>query len=225
MEFDSQKLLGDLVLLYIPTVLSLACHEWGHAASAVALGDQTPREQGRLTFNPVAHMDMLGTVMLPLALIAAGQPPFGWAKPVEITPYRFTRKVRMRTGVMLTAAAGPLMNLLLAALAVVVFIGMDAHYGRAADWPGGARLHEILPRLALVNVALFLFNLMPVPPLDGSRVLGGLMPPPLRAGYAQFERFAPFLMAPLLFFGGSWLAAPEKWLMERLIGLATLLFP
>jgi Zn-dependent protease len=206
-------------------VFSLAIHEYGHAASAVALGDQTPREQGRLTLNPVAHMDWTGTVLLPLALIFAGLPVFGWAKPVEITPYRFTRKVRMRTGLMFTAAAGPFMNLLLAALSSLVFVYFHNHYGDRAGWPGGARAYEVLIAFINVNVSLCLFNLIPVPPLDGSRVVGGLLPNAARGAWTQFEKWGPYLLLPLVYFGGNLLAAPRGWLTNSLVDVANLVFP
>src|SRR5690606_28293355 len=86
---DFQEIATAFVLFVVPTVFALSLHEWAHAASAVALGDETPREQGRLTINPVAHMDLMGTVLVPLVLVLTTGTAFGWAKPVQISPHRF----------------------------------------------------------------------------------------------------------------------------------------
>lgn len=190
---DAQQVVNAIALFVIPTVVSLSLHEWAHAASAVALGDETPREQGRLTINPVAHMDLMGTVLVPLALVLTTGTAFGWAKPVHISPWRFSRKVSVRTGLMLTAAAGPAMNLLLATVGMVALVG--GLLNGLID-PGG-KTELLLSRLVIVNVVLCLFNMLPVPPLDGSRVLGGLLPEPLRAGYQRLEGFAPFFIVLL----------------------------
>ena len=104
---DSEVILGR-ILLFIPLLLSLTVHEWAHAWSASLLGDKTAESQGRLTLNPLAHMDLIGTVMLPLLGV-----PFGWAKPVPVNPARFNRKISMAKGMLLTAAAGPASNVVL----------------------------------------------------------------------------------------------------------------
>lgn len=207
--------------LWLPMVLSLTLHEWGHAATAVALGDQTPREQGRLTLNPVVHMDLLGTVILPVALLMAGQPPFGWARPVQITPYRFTRKFRLKTALMISAAAGPAMNLLLA-----VGLALVVAWGRAGGMlPGGVRAMEVLTYALFFNALLFVFNLIPLPPFDGSRVLGGVLPESLRAPYRQLERFAPLFVAALLLLGAPLIARPLALVTDALDHLGRLVFP
>lgn len=207
--------------LWLPMVLSLTLHEWGHAATAVALGDQTPREQGRLTLNPVVHMDLLGTVILPVALLMAGQPPFGWARPVQITPYRFTRKFRLKTALMLSAAAGPAMNLLLA-----VGLALVVAWGRSRGvLPGGVRAMEVLTYALFFNALLFVFNLIPLPPFDGSRVLGGLLPERLRSPYRQLERFAPLFVAALLLLGAPLIAKPLDLVTDALDYLGRFVFP
>src|SRR5688572_26569558 len=98
-------------MMLIPLVLSLTVHEWAHAMSAYRLGDDTAAREGRLTLNPIVHIDPLGTLLLPLMGV-----PFGWAKPVPVVPTRFRRDVNMSTGMMITAAAGPFSNLVLAFL-------------------------------------------------------------------------------------------------------------
>jgi Zn-dependent protease len=152
----------DLFLLLLPVVIaSLALHELAHAYVAWRLGDPTAKEQGRLMLNPIAHLDPLGTLMFALTALLAGV-PFGWAKPVPVDPRNFRRP---KEGMALVAVAGPVMNFLfaLAALAVLRHAGLD---GRA---------FEVVALAYLVNVILGLFNLIPIPPLDGSRIVGVLM--------------------------------------------------
>jgi Zn-dependent protease len=152
----------DLFLLLLPiVVVSLSLHELAHAYVAWRLGDPTAKEQGRLTLNPIAHLDPLGTLMFALTALLAGV-PFGWAKPVPVDPRYFRRP---KEGMALVAVAGPAMNFVLAlvALAVLRHAGLD---GRA---------FEVVALAYLVNVILGLFNLIPVPPLDGSRIVGVLM--------------------------------------------------
>jgi len=216
----SDQLISDLVTSLIPMILSLSLHEWGHAMAAVALGDNTPREQGRLTVNPVAHMDVFGTVLLPLLMVLSGLPPFGWAKPVQYSPRRFTRRIRMSTGIMITAFAGPAMNLVLALVAALVLAG-TRHFGDDLS----ARWEILLVRIQLMNVMLFVFNLLPVPPLDGSRVLIGLLPIPLRAQYGRLERYSTLFLVALLVVGGNVIVGPSRTFADGLKHMAEIVFP
>ena len=187
------------VRILIPLVLSLTVHEYAHAWSAARLGDDTASRAGRLTLNPLAHIDPIGTILLPLLGI-----PFGWAKPVPINPARFRRSVRMSTGTMLTAAAGPLSNVVLAVLCTVGY-GLLLRFAPDAAMPGsGAR--ELLLIMIQLNVALAVFNMIPIPPLDGSRVVEGLMPLRFRAAWEGFTRFAPFLLLAV-FIGARYIMA------------------
>jgi Zn-dependent protease len=152
----------DVFLLLLPiVVLSLALHELAHAYVAWRLGDPTAKEQGRLTLNPIAHLDPLGTLMFALTALLAGV-PFGWAKPVPVDPRNFRRP---KEGMALVAVAGPAMNFVLALVALAVL--------RHAELDG--RAFNVVALSYLVNVILGLFNLIPVPPLDGSRIVGVLM--------------------------------------------------
>ncbi len=187
------------VKILIPLILSLTVHEFAHAWSAYRLGDDTALRAGRLTLNPLAHIDPIGTILLPLLHI-----PFGWAKPVPINPARFRRSMKMSTGVMLTAAAGPLSNVLLAVLCTVVFGLLLRFSVDLGSYGPGVR--ELLMIMIQLNVALAIFNMIPIPPLDGSRVLDGLMPLRLRPAWEGFTRFAPFLLL-FVFIGARYIMA------------------
>ncbi len=192
-------LLMQRAMLLVPLILSLTVHEFGHAWSAWRLGDDTAARLGRLSLNPLVHIDLIGTILLPLLGI-----PFGWAKPVPVNPARFRRGVRMGTGMMITAAAGPLMNVLLAVLGTVTY-GLLIRF--APDFILGAEAVRYLLIITIqINVALAIFNLIPIPPLDGSRILDGLMPSRLRPAWESFTRFAPFLLI-FVFIGARYVMA------------------
>lgn len=190
MGFGDDWLLQRLLLL-IPLVLSLSIHEWAHAWSAYQLGDDTAARNDRLTLNPLEHMDPVGTLLLPLLGI-----PFGWAKPVPINPARFRRGLSMNTGLVLTAAAGPLANVVLAlasaaALGILVSLGIGPEAGGAAPW-------RLLQVLVTLNLLLAFFNLLPIPPLDGSRIVDGLLPNRLRPAWDSFAAYSPFVLGGVL---------------------------
>ncbi len=177
----SETWLAERLLTLIPLVLSLTVHEWAHAFAAWRLGDDTALRQGRLTLDPFAHVDPVGTLLLPMLGV-----PFGWAKPVPINPLRFT--VSERLGVMLTAAAGPASNAVLA-----LACGAATYAGAAVGLP--AAIHSVLWSTTLLNVALALFNLLPIPPLDGSRVVDWLMPDSLRPLWDRVQALGPLALA------------------------------
>ncbi|MBI5545123.1 MAG: site-2 protease family protein [Deltaproteobacteria bacterium] len=183
------------VLLLVPMLLSLTVHEFAHAWSAYKLGDDTAERMGRMTLNPLVHIDPIGTILLPLIGV-----PFGWAKPVPVDPTRFSRAVSMSTGGIITAAAGPFSNLVMAMLSSLVFALMhrwmpETLYGAK----GGVFI--LLRYLLLINVSLALFNMLPLPPLDGSRVVDGLMPYSLRDSWERFAQVGPFLLLGILVYG------------------------
>jgi Zn-dependent protease len=220
--FTIEALLAGLALLPI-MIISLSIHEFAHAWSAWKLGDDTASREGRLTLNPVAHIDLLGTILLPLAGI-----PFGWAKPVPVNPARFRREVSMGKGMAITAAAGPISNIVLALLAAIA-VGLVARLApdlletRTAVRQlllGGVVSGRWLPGLLQLNVSLALFNLIPLPPLDGSRIVAWLLPYNLRNRWHDLERFSPFLLMAVFWFGGRLVSGPILALTELLLGIS-----
>ena len=190
----------ERMMIWVPLVLSLSVHEWAHAWSAHRLGDDTAEKLGRLTMSPLAHIDPIGTFLLPLLGV-----PFGWAKPVPVNPSRFRRGVSMTTGMMITAAAGPISNLVLAVLSAIV-LGLLLRFDVVRGPNGG--IGELLIMAIQLNISLAVFNLLPVPPLDGSRVVEGLMPYRLRPMWEQFQRFGRFALLGLVLFGGFLISGP-----------------
>ncbi len=211
MGFSSAELLQRMMMI-VPMLLSLTVHEWAHAYSAFLLGDDTAARMGRLTLNPVPHIDPVGTLLLPLLGI-----PFGWAKPVPVNPLRFRREVSMRAGMMITAAAGPASNLVLAVLGTVGY-GLLLRYGLVGSRRAGVGF--LVTSFIMINVALCIFNLLPIPPLDGSRVADGLMPYRLRQAWDGFTRYAWVALLAVIILGQSVLAAPIGWLSGHLFTLA-----
>jgi len=175
----------------IPLWLSLSVHEWAHAWVAWRLGDDTARLAGRLTLNPLAHIDPVGTLLLPLLGV-----PFGWAKPVPVQPHRFHQGVNMRSGMMRVALAGPVSNLVLAALSLMLLM-LLVRVGLVSADPADP-IHALIFLMILVNVLLASFNALPIPPLDGSRVADALMPAPLRPAWEGFLQMGPLALVAVL---------------------------
>lgn len=190
MDFFGDTWLASRVLVLVPVVLSLSVHEFAHAWCAFRLGDDTAARQGRLTLNPLEHLDPVG-LLLPLLGV-----PFGWAKPVPVDPSRM-RAGSLETGIVLTAAAGPISNLLLA-IGATLAMGGWARLDPGAPLAAGP-LWQLLEWLVRVNLVLAVFNLIPVPPLDGSRIVDGLCPAWLRPQWQAFASVGPFALVALLF--------------------------
>ena len=159
------------LLLTIPGVLiAITFHEFAHGFAADRLGDDTPRNQGRLSLNPLAHLDPIGVVMLIFAHI-------GWGKPVQINPNNFSRKVSARTGEAIVSFAGPLMNFILAFVFAIIFYALQTFATSfVLTTQGGMIILTMIQYTVLVNVGLGVFNLIPLPPLDGSKILMAFLP-------------------------------------------------
>jgi len=197
-------------------VLSVTTHEAAHAWVADRLGDRTARSMGRLTLDPVPHIDPFWTLLLPALLIFFKSPfLFGAARPVPVDVTRLRGGPR---GMALVAAAGPATNLCIAA----ILSALLAVFLRSGRFTPGAVGTEILAWGIYANVLLLVFNLLPIPPLDGSKVVAGLLPPAARYRYLALERFGmlPFLL--LLFIPGLYWSLIGRWLVQTLAAVTAL---
>ena len=202
MSLDAQHIRWILQALII-LVLSICVHEFGHAIVAHKLGDRLPKSQGRVTLNPVAHADPIGTLLFPLmALVLTKSIGFGWGKPVMVNPLAFSRRFRMRTGHMMVASAGPMMNVLFGTLIIVTHMLLLKFGAIQAGFGGGdvpTTLHEVLYYAAQLNFILAFFNLIPAPPLDGGAVLEGILPEQWLPAYQKFAVYGPFVLMAVIF--------------------------
>jgi Zn-dependent protease len=206
MNFSVADIL-QLVLSLVATFAAVILHEVAHGYVSWRLGDPTPKQQGRLTANPLAHIDPIGSIVVPLALWAMRSPfLFGWAKPVPINPAFYRNPLK---GTLYVALAGPLSNVA-AALAAA---GLGRLILGVSD-PFGSRTLSFTANLAqavflflgifvIINLVLAVFNLIPIPPLDGSRVLAYFLPAHWRVRMAQIERFGMLIIFALILLGGT----------------------
>lgn len=177
---DPGSILAILLVIY-----SIILHEIAHGYAALKFGDETALRNNRLTLNPIEHIDPVGTIILPVILHLAGGPVIGWAKPVPVNPYN----LRPRTaGEIVVAVAGVATNLAIALAAAVALAFVPAHRHDTHD------LAWIVATVLRMNVVLAVFNLVPIPPLDGSHVLEKLLPQELREGYRQIGFFGIFIL-------------------------------
>jgi Zn-dependent protease len=189
---------GQVFIAFLVLLFSLTVHEAAHALTADRLGDPTARMLGRVSLNPAVHIDPIGTILFPLLAIITGLPVIGWAKPVPVIMRNLQHP---RRDFMLVAAAGPVSNLLIAILGAVVLRLMGGAPPGAGELDSASLLNGLLRLAIVMNVLLAVFNMIPIPPLDGGNVLAGLLPPQLAY---QFERLRPwgFLLLYLLMFSG-----------------------
>jgi Zn-dependent protease len=177
--------LRTLPYLIISFLVAVTVHEYAHAWMADRLGDPTPRMRGRLSLNPVVHLDVVGTLLL----IFAG---FGWAKPVEVNPRYFSN---WRRGMLVVAAAGPLSN-----ITVVFLVGLLFQLRVIG---GGSVLGGLAYTMIVINAMLAVFNLIPIPPLDGSRIVSSLLPPAQSLTYDRLAPYGPLVLLVLILLPGN----------------------
>jgi Zn-dependent protease len=191
--------LTTYILIAPPILLALAFHEYAHGWVADKLGDPTARLAGRLTMNPLAHLDFIGTIMLFVVHM-------GWAKPVPINPYNLRNP---RRDIILVSVAGVTANMIMAATwGMVIRLWNTGGPFAAYALPQPITLMVIYG--VIINLSLAIFNLIPIPPLDGSRILGGFLPPRLEQQYRKLDRLGPILVLALVM-GGTLLHIPFLW--------------
>mgnify|MGYP000104548768 FL=1 len=195
-------LLGRLLVI----ILGIPIHEWAHGWMAHVLGDDTPEHQGRLTLNPLAHLDPIGTLMI----LVTG---FGWGRAARVNPYRMSKVKNPRVGMALSALAGPLSNVVQAMiLAIPIRLGLLSWLPDTQS----LRLSEVLFAAILVNIGLAAFNMLPIPPLDGSRVLVGVAPPKLADFIERLEPYASLILVFFLFILPSFGIDLVRWIVYPL---------
>lgn len=198
-DFSSGTLMTIGIYL-ICLILSIAVHEYCHAVAADRLGDSTPEQQGRLTLNPVVHADPVGTLIMPIVAAFTPLPLLGWGRPVETQPRNYTRRLSMRGGMALVAVAGPFGNFILAA----VVLGVAAVVARTM---GGLNqgLDLLLRTMLQLNVLLMIFNLLPLHPLDGGKILAAFLPTRFEYIDDFLLRYGPWILLGLVLLGGGFL--------------------
>ncbi|TRD12064.1 site-2 protease family protein [Erythrobacter insulae] len=229
-----------LALVLIPClVVAIVFHEVAHGYAAKLLGDTTASRLGRLTLNPIPHVDPVGTLLVPGFLALFGGPVFGWAKPVPVNKHLLNNP---RYGMMAVAAAGPASNFVIALVAAILFglfapeaarFGVEEGYSMLIVDEGGdiRPLTSMLYYSILMNVFLGLFNLLPIPPFDGSHIVGGLLPASMRAQWEKLQQVGMFLFIGLIAaswaFGTGWIAQivmpPVAWTVDQYLTIAQMI--
>jgi len=203
----------QLSILFLVLLISLSVHEAAHAWTADRLGDPTARRLGRVSLNPVVHVDPIGTIVFPLVAILTNLPLIGWAKPVPVSTAHLREHWRQKF--MVIAAAGPASNLVLATIAAVAFRAVGPADGGETTVQFGA----ILERTVFLNVLLAVFNMIPVPPLDGGNVLAGVLTGPIADAYDRVRPFGFLILYGLMFTGMLWtlILPPARFLLSWLL--------
>ncbi len=207
-----------VIITLLVILVSMTIHEAMHAFMGYFLGDQTAKAEGRLTLNPIRHIDPFLTILLPLTLLVLGAPVFGGAKPVPFNPH----KVRFgEWGIALVAIVGPLTNLVLA----FTFFGIGVSLGFVDKFGFSPSLIGVtLQAFVFVNLGFFAFNMIPIPPLDGSRVLYALAPDFVRNFMRQVEQYGLVIIMALVMVGSPFISLCMNWLIIHTLQLFILIF-
>lgn len=203
----TEILVGIAVRLFIILAV-LPIHEFAHGFVAYKLGDDTAKSRGRLTLNPLAHIDWLGSAFILLV-------GFGWAKPVPVNPYKFDNQKRRKAGMALTAFAGPLSNLIVAFIGALVLRGFacaESSYDnlKMIEWAS-----FILSYVIVINISLAIFNLIPIPPLDGSRIVAGVLPDKVGEFFAKYQQIISIVFIVVIF--GGLLDVPLFFIQQKAV--------
>jgi len=202
-----------IAIWLIPLVIAIVFHEVAHGYVARLLGDQTAAERGRLTLNPIRHVDPVGTLLVPMMLALANAPIFGWAKPVPVVAARLNHP---RRDMALVALAGPGINLIMAMIAAAALGLWNMWSGGLPQTGAGGFVVDNLASFLRINIFLAIFNLLPVPPFDGGHVVEALLPRPLAAQYSKLHRFAfPVMLFLLVMLP---MLAPRANVVARVVG-------
>jgi Zn-dependent protease len=191
---NTSNVIYQIAVWLVPLVIAIVFHEVAHGLVAKRLGDPTAQEKGRLTLNPIRHVDLFGTVILPMLLAISHAPVFGWAKPV---PVDYSRLKNPRRDMVLVALAGPGTNLLLALLGAALLAG-TIFFSDGAGTVVSTIVAANALNFVLINIFLAVFNLLPVPPFDGGHVVEGLLPPPLAEDFRRIGRYSLLVFVVLL---------------------------
>jgi Zn-dependent protease len=219
------NVLMRVVMWAVPVLFSIVVHEVSHGWMAYRLGDDTAKRMGRLTLNPVHHIDPVGTVILPLILIVMGGPVFGWAKPVPFNPHHFRRDVNIRNGATWVALAGPASNLGIAFVFSFVLVASQTFLSGAPSIIYFS-VTQLAQAFIVINLVLASLNLIPIPPLDGSKVLMRFLPLEYERYFLMLERYG-FLILLLLLATGAFstlIWVPVEFLYRIFLLIPRLLF-
>jgi len=184
-----------IIVQFAVVLFAISVHESAHAWAADKFGDPTARLQGRVTLNPIAHIDLIGTIIFPILLAVVGAPVFGWAKPVMVNPYNLRN--RRRDG-MFIAAAGPVSNILVS-LGIIFLMLAFSNPILATTSPTVLLLIKIAAYLLMINIFLAVFNLIPIPPLDGSGILEGLLKGQALLWYEKIKPYGFFILMLIIY--------------------------
>jgi Zn-dependent protease len=215
---DFEAVLQRLIAVAIVILVSFPVHEFSHAFAAYRLGDSTARYQGRLTLNPIAHFDPLGGTLLALSALIGGF-FIGWAKPTPVNPYNL---MFGRRGDLIVSVAGPLSNLVLAAIVAIpvrLVLSDPATFASMVSNPVGAFVFGVLVYFVAINVVLMIFNLLPIPPLDGWHALLDVVDTRTAYTLRQFEQYGFVLILLLIFVGAQYIGGLRDTIVRFLIGV------